>query len=94
MTRGVFTTGETVTGTITGTNRRFVFRLASPNHKSGPYNSPTKTLELNPYIGGAGIPASYSTSTTLLNVDTFSLATQTQGDFFGNVRNGMKLVGN
>ena len=92
MSRGTFRTGETVTGTL-GSDR-FTFRLASPNHKEGPYDAPTKTLSLNPYVGGAGIPAQYSTSTTLLNVDTFSLATQVQGDFFGHVRNGMKFVGN
>ena len=92
MTRGTFTIGETVTGTLG--DQRFVFRLAAPNHKEGPFNSPTKTLGLNPYTPGAGVPASYSTSTTLLNVDTFSLAAQVQGNFFGNVRRSMRLVGN
>ena len=50
-------------------------------------------MTLNPYVPGAGVPASYSTSTTLLNVDTFSLATQVQGNFFGNVVKNMKLIG-
>ena len=89
MTSGVFTTGETVRSS----DNAFVFRLASANHKEGPYNAPTKTLTLNPYVPGAGIPASYSTSATLLNVDTFSLATQVQGSFFGNVTKNMKLIG-
>ena len=35
----------------------------------------------------------YSTSSTILNVDTFSLAQQVQGQFFGHVKNGMKLKG-
>ena len=89
MTNGVFTTGETVRSN----DNKFVFRLATSNHKEGPYNAPTKTLTLNPYVPGAGVPASYSTSTTLLNVDTFSLATQVQGNFFGNVVKNMKLIG-
>ncbi len=96
MTSGVFTTGETVIGNITGTateDRRFIFRLAAPNHKEGPYNAPTKVLTVNPYDNEAPISSVYSTSSTILNVDTFSLATQVQGDFFGHAKNGMKLVG-
>ena len=88
MTSGVFTTGETVKSS----DNKFTFRLASPNHKEGPYNAPTKTLALNPYVPGAGVPASYSTSTTLLNVDTFSLATQVQGSFSGNVVKNLSLI--
>ena len=91
MTSGVFQTGETVNAK--GIPDAFTFRLAAPNHKEGPYNAPTKTLTLNPYVPGAGVPASYSTSTTILNVDTFSLATQVQGSFSGNVTKNMKLVG-
>ena len=96
MLSGIFQTGETVRGNITGTateDRRFHFRLAAPNHKEGPYNAPTKVLTLNPYDNAAGISTVYSTSSTILNVDTFSLATQVQGQFFGHVRDGMKLVG-
>ena len=36
----------------------------------------------------------YSTSSTILNVDTFSLATQVLGEFSGHVKNGMTLTGN
>jgi len=86
-TSGVFITGETVK------SDSFSFRLAAPNHKEGPYNSPTKVITVNPYDNEAPIPSVYSTSSTILNVDTFSLATQVQGDFFGHVKNGMKLVG-
>ena len=87
MTSGVFTTGETVT------TSGFTFRLAAPNHKEGPYNAPTKVLTVNPYDNEAPISSVYSTSSTLLNVDTFSLATQVQGAFSGHAKNGMKLVG-
>ncbi len=87
MSTGVFQTGETVK------SGNFSFRLAAPNHKEGPYNAPTKVLTLNPYDNAAGISTVYSTSSSILNVDTFSLATQVQGTFSGHVTNGMKLVG-
>ena len=87
MTSGVFQTGETVK------SGNFSFRLAAPNHKEGPYNAPTKVATLNPYDNAAGISTVYSTSSTMLNVDTFSLATQVEGSFFGHAQNGMKLVG-
>ena len=47
--------------------------------------------------GGGGsssiIPSSYSSTSTLLNVDTISLANQPQGDFFGYIQTGMILKG-
>ena len=87
MTSGVFQTGETVTSS------GFKFRLSAPNHKEGPYNAPTKVLTANPYNIAAGISTVYSTSSTLLNVDTFSLASQVLGEFSGHAQKGMKLVG-
>ena len=91
MTSGVFQTGETVSAK--GIPEAFTFRLAAPNHKEGPYNAPTKVITLNPYDNAAGISTVYSTSSTILNVDTFSLATQVQGTFVGYVSPYMKLVG-
>ena len=99
MTSGVFQIGERVRGhhskhtTLPGAQRHFDFRLAAPNHKEGPYDAPTKVITSNPYNIAAGIATVYSTSSTILNVDTFSLATQVQGEFFGHVSNGMKLRG-
>ena len=89
MTSGVFQTGERVHAT----NGAFAFRLATPNHKEGPYNEPTKVLTANPYNIAAGISTVYSTSSTILNVDTFGLASQVQGEFTGHVTKGNKLVG-
>ena len=37
-------------------------------------------------ITAAGISTVYSTSSTILNVDTFSLAQQVQGDFLDNAK--------
>jgi len=92
MESGVFQAGETVQAPCE-LRTTFSFRLAAANHKEGPYNAPTKTLTLNPYTPGAGIPDSYSTSSTILNIDTFSLATQTQGQFFGRAHKGLRLIG-
>ncbi len=93
MTSGVFQTGETVFGNTSDGRVSFNFRLATPNHKEGPYNAPTKVLTANPYNIAAGISTVYSTSSTLLNVDTFSLASQVLGEFSGHAQKGMKLVG-
>ena len=98
MTNGVFQTGEKVRASqIQSMNSpgggRFTFRLAAPNHKEGPYNEPTKVLTANPYNIAAGISTVYSTSSTLLNVDTFSLASAVQGEFHDHVMKGMNLIG-
>lgn len=98
MDSGLFQTGETVYGYTTaelsaGSPPSFAFRLAAPDHKEGPYNAPTKVYAINPYVNAAGISTVYSTSSALLNVDTFSLATQVQGGYYGYVQNGMKLKG-
>ena len=98
MTSGTFRVGETVFGYTPTALRRgsppsFVFRVCVPNHKEGPFNAPTNNYGINPYVNNATIPTNYSTSSTLLNVDTFSLASQVQGQFRGQVRNGMLLRG-
>ena len=86
MVSGVFEVGETVISApskvFTGGKSikdGFTFRVAAPNHKEGPYNAPTKKYALNPYNQDAGIPDAYSTSSTLLNIDTHSM----QEVFFG-----------
>ena len=98
MTSGRFRIGETVFGYRTNARRRgrtpdFVFRICAPNHKDGPFNDPTNTYGRNPYANAGNIPANYSTSSTILNVDTFSLASQAQGEFRGQVRSDMILEG-
>jgi len=89
MTSGVFQTGETVRSS----DNKFVFRLAAPNHKEGPYNAPTKVITANPYQNNAGISTVYSTSSSILNIDTFSLQAQVQGSFFGHAKKNLKLIG-
>ena len=101
MISGVFSVGETVVGTVrnTGlgpnieqTTPSITFRVAQSNHKNGPYNSATSTYPFNPYTSQI-LQGNYSSTSTILNVDTFSLANQTQGEFSGWVESNMILVG-
>jgi hypothetical protein len=101
MTSGAFQTGETVVGSVpnTGlgpndanTKPGITFRVAQPNHKEGPYNSAVTTFSLNPYTSQV-LQGTYSSTSTILNVDTFSLSNEPQGQFSGRVESGMILVG-
>jgi len=103
MKSGVFEIGETVSGRVisTGlsdegknTNPSINFRVAQCNHRRGDYDAPTETYPNNPYItGNTTIPETYSSVSTTLNVDTYSLADQPQGNFFGYIQTGMTLTG-
>jgi hypothetical protein len=94
MTSGTFSPGETVIGGIDDLDMNYIkFRLASSNHKYGPYNTPTTTYTESPYSKGTLIPSSYSTTSNLLNIDTYSLCNNSIGRFYGKVSVGMKLKG-
>ena len=101
MTSGTFQVGEKVVGTMNATGLSQItadslpsinFRVAQSNHKEGPYNVPTKVYAENPYTNQA-FPASYSSTSTVLNIDTFSLSNEPQGEYFGYVDPGMVLRG-
>jgi len=102
MISGVFEIGETVIGSITKTgldettlnesSPQITFRVAQPNHKEGPYNIPTSTYTVSPYTNQT-IPAIYSSTSNVLNIDTFSLCAQYQGEYSGWVQQNMTLVG-
>ena len=101
MTSGTFQVGEKVVGmmNLTGLSQitadstpGITFRVAQSNHKEGPYNVPTKVYSENPYTNQA-FPASYSSTSNILNVDTFSLSNEPQGEYFGYVNSGMILRG-
>ena len=102
MTSGTFQVGETVVAKPANTgiqrvaeftaNAEITFRVAQANHREGEYNSPDRVYRQNPY-NGQPLSESYSSTSTLLNIDTFSLSNQPQGDYFGYVVNGMTLVG-
>ena len=76
-----------------GQKDELVVRICQPNHKEGPFDAPTKTYKKNPYNPDETIPAAYSSSSTILNVDTFSLVNMVDDEFLGKVRGGMRLVG-
>jgi hypothetical protein len=101
MISGVFQVEETVIGTMdqiglgentTNQSSRITFRVAQSNHKEGPYNTPTTTYSQNPYTSQTLQP-SYSSTSNILNVDTFSLSNEPQGSFSGYVESGMRLIG-
>ena len=100
MTSGTFRVGETVVGrpASRGIQRlapgapAINFRVAQANHREGAYNSPDRVYRENPY-NGQPLSQSYSSTSSVLNVDTFSLSNQPQGDFFGYIATGMTLVG-
>ena len=97
---GTFEVGETVIGSIQtnfsgafGPTNFISFRVATSNHKSGSFNNPDSVYNVNPYIRGESIPASYSQSSKTLNIDTASLSQEAQGLYSGYLVKGMKLVG-
>ena len=102
MVSGKFIVGETISGYVpginyndsfSGANPKITFRSATPNHKSGPYNNPTKTYRTNPYNQTLSIPSVYSSTSTIVNVDTFSLANEPQGEYYGFIKRQMRLYG-
>ena len=102
MESGVFAVGETVIGITPvvgdiGANAlssapSIRFRVAQSNHKEGPYDSATKTFRQNPY-NVQDLSGAYSSTSTILNVDTFSLSNEAQGQYYGWAQEGMTLRG-
>lgn len=90
---GVMPTAEIVDGFDQSTLPYISFRLAISNHKYGPYDNPTDFFVQNPYDRENNVPATYSSTSTLLNIDTFSLANERQPEFWGWARTGMILRG-
>ena len=97
MTQGTFQVGETVHGSFNTPglihSTSIKFRVATPNHKYGPYDAPNDIFTTNPYDQSLTIPDAYSSTSTVLNIDTYSLANQPQGDFYGSVEVGITLRG-
>ena len=89
---GSFVVGEEVVGTSNGQNL-ITFRVAKANHKYGSFASPSSTYMVNPYIKGESLPATYSSSSKVLNIDTYSLSQEAQGKYSGYLVKGMRLVG-
>jgi hypothetical protein len=104
MLSGAFQVGETVVGSMgatglgplgligNGATPAITFRVANSNHKLGPYNNPERGYPENPYTNEVLSP-DYSSTSNILNIDTFSLSNEPQGSFRGYVESGMILVG-
>ena len=89
---GSFKVGEDVFGYIDD-EVLIKFRVAQSNHKYGPFNAPDTVFNINPYIKSENLQDTYSQSSKVLNVDTFSLSEEAQGKYYGYLTKGMKLVG-
>ena len=68
-------------------------RVANPRHKFGPFNNPTDVFDRNPYNRSNRLPRRYTETTTVLNIDTFSLASEETPQFSGFISEGMVLRG-
>ena len=101
MISGTFTVGETVTGSVITTGlgadtsdnaAGMAFRVAQCNHREGPYNAPSQTYVDDPYNNQA-LPSTYSSTSTVLNVDVLSMSEETPGQYGGYLETGATLVG-
>jgi hypothetical protein len=94
MQSGTFIVGETVTIRKSGSSSiEGSFRVAVLNHKKGKFNSPSKIYNQNPYAVNQTVPSTYSSTSTLINVDTAVMAVNSQGSFYGLVKKNYILVG-
>lgn len=97
MNTGVFSVGEIITEVQTSiTNESSAtesirFRVATSNHKYGPYNNPELTYSVNPYTNNP-LSNNYSTTSTILNIDTSSLSNIVE-NFKGRLKIGTRLIG-
>ena len=95
MSRGSFSTGDLIYSVEhppgTAGKASIHFRLTSSDHKIGPFNEPTEKYTINPY-DSTPLSTTYSSTSTILNVDTGGLAFFTEADHIGYVKKGMTLV--
>jgi hypothetical protein len=95
MQSGTFVVGEKVDVKKPGSSDiEGSFKVASLNHKKGKFNSPSKIYKNNPYVPGQTVPSSYSSTSSILNIDTASMAVNSQGLFYGLIKENYLLVGN
>ena len=87
MVSGIFEPGENVT------TDTFSARCATPNHKLGPFDNPQKIYDFSPYNSSQSLSSSYSATSTILNIDTASLADESLGQYGGRISVGQEIVG-
>ena len=89
-----FKIGETVIVEDPSTSIEIMkFRVCTPNHKEGPYNSPTESYSNDPYTNSPISNTSYTLTSPTLNIDTRALAEEAQGEYFGRLSPNAKLIG-
>ena len=98
MNSGSFQIGETVLGfhpsRYGGNHQFFTGRIKEPNHKSGSFSSGApRTYGKNPYNRDIALSASYSASSTVLNIDIPALSKEALGRWSGYVVKGMTILG-
>ena len=79
------------------------FNAPTQVYRNNPYLSQVSETEVETFLGSAGqvqvpgqaniLPESYSSTSSVLNVDTYALSLQAQGDYYGYVAKDMVLVG-
>ena len=91
-----FRIGEKVTckKNIDGDKKQEVmtFRVAHPQHLEGDYRKPSDRIGNSPYDNTKALQNSYTATSTILNVDLFSLSSQIT-EFNGFLSQGFKLIG-
>ena len=92
MRSGTFQAGETVRG-FSGRTQVFAARVVAPNHKVGDANQASRKFTTNPYNREETLPDTYSSASTILNIDIVSLADLSDERFFGLISDNMRLVG-
>lgn len=90
---GSFQIGETVTCTGSDSKIKSRFRICSPNHKTGPIDSPTAVFARNPYSPSSGISTQYGTQSTFLNIDTETMSREDTTGLWGKINVGDTLKG-
>lgn len=99
MESGTFLAGEKVVGgsgsgkTDITTGKRIRFILQEANHKYDKSDGTYETYVKNPYDLTQNVASAYSSTSTLLNIDTDSLKEMRKGNYFGYIYKGMKLTG-
>ena len=73
------------------TNNPYVSQVAATGLDT--YAGTPGTIQLQGTANATVLPSTYSSTSTVLNVDTFALSEQAQGEFYGYAETGMILVG-
>lgn len=95
MDSGTFIAGERVRIEVRSGSTDIIqgyFRLANLNHKAGAFNNPSQTYTTEPY-NNTLLSSNYSSTSTILNIDTASLSLKSSGDYYGKIQKGYTLIG-